>query len=424
MLIQPRRLVAGVFAAFAAVSLTLAPLSPAVAQVASYNAVRSGDAVMDKNFYLLTLLQADARAKAALAADADLEKVRQNLSATLQRALATCTSSDCMINAMILSDRDVGTVGDALARLTRGPLAPLVREHMRPSGRFQLIAGEDDAALMRAAWIETAAGVNRLYRVYGLGQPPRYPAIDAMSYKPGDDDFRLGLRAVLETASDDFDRVPRFLEPWSQVGLDLLVLNQRDEAGRFEPLVAGENQLATRRASRLEWSRFAHAAIVVPGAGPGEQERGLSAIGALRLRTAVRRYRAGLAPFILVSGGAVHPNKTPYNEAIEMKRHLVSRYGVPEDAIFVDPHARHTTTNLRNAVRILFYAGAPQGLSVLVTTSQSQSAYIESSVFSVRCRDELGFQPMALLRRVSPFDLAMSLNIDSLHADSSDPLDP
>jgi len=59
-----------------------------------------------------------------------------------------------------------------------------------------------------------------------------------------------------------------------------------------------------------------------------------------------------------------------------------------------------------------------------VTTSQSQSAYIESSVFSVRCRDELGFQPMALLRRVSPFDLAMSLNIDSLHADSSDPLDP
>jgi uncharacterized SAM-binding protein YcdF (DUF218 family) len=31
-----------------------------------------------------------------------------------------------------------------------------------------------------------------------------------------------------------------------------------------------------------------------------------------------------------------------------MKRQLVALFGIPESAILVDPHARHTTTNLRN----------------------------------------------------------------------------
>jgi uncharacterized SAM-binding protein YcdF (DUF218 family) len=31
-----------------------------------------------------------------------------------------------------------------------------------------------------------------------------------------------------------------------------------------------------------------------------------------------------------------------------MKRSLMADYGVPENAILIDPHARHTTTNMRN----------------------------------------------------------------------------
>ena len=57
-------------------------------------------------------------------------------------------------------------------------------------------------------------------------------------------------------------------------------------------------------------------------------------------------YANGKAPLILVSGGYVHPNQTPYCEAIEMKESLVRDFGIPSDAILIDPHARHTTTNL------------------------------------------------------------------------------
>jgi hypothetical protein len=32
-----------------------------------------------------------------------------------------------------------------------------------------------------------------------------------------------------------------------------------------------------------------------------------------------------------------------------MKHDLMARFGIPADSIIVDAHARHTTTNMRNA---------------------------------------------------------------------------
>ena len=47
--------------------------------------------------------------------------------------------------------------------------------------------------------------------------------------------------------------------------------------------------------------------------------------------------------FLCVSGGFVHPIRTRFSEAIEMKHDLMTRFGIPANAIIVDPHARHTT---------------------------------------------------------------------------------
>ncbi len=39
-----------------------------------------------------------------------------------------------------------------------------------------------------------------------------------------------------------------------------------------------------------------------------------------------------------------------------MNRYLIEVYGISESAILLEPHARHTTTNLRNGMReILAY---------------------------------------------------------------------
>jgi hypothetical protein len=46
------------------------------------------------------------------------------------------------------------------------------------------------------------------------------------------------------------------------------------------------------------------------------------------------------------------------------------------------------------------------------------------SEFADRCARELGYQPVDILDRLSPFDLAARPNLISLHADPQDPLDP
>jgi hypothetical protein len=69
---------------------------------------------------------------------------------------------------MMLNQEEIEKVGDELASLAKsgGPLSKLVHDEMRPSGRFQKYVGLEDSAFMRASWVETAQGVNHLYRIY------------------------------------------------------------------------------------------------------------------------------------------------------------------------------------------------------------------------------------------------------------------
>jgi hypothetical protein len=107
-----------------------------------------------------------------------------------------------------------------------------------------------------------------------------------------------------------------------------------------------------------------------------------------------------------------------------MKRDLMTRFGIPEDAILVDPHARHTTTNMRNAARLIYRYGIPFDRKALVTSDPGQSEYIENRTFAKRCVDELGYVPYRLLGRISAFDLEFVPGRDSLQSDPRDPLDP
>ena len=107
-----------------------------------------------------------------------------------------------------------------------------------------------------------------------------------------------------------------------------------------------------------------------------------------------------------------------------MKKALIQEFGVGPESILVDPHARHTTTNMRNAARLLYRYDAPFEKTVLVSSDPNQSAYIEGGVFAKRCMDELGYMPYKIVKRLSVFDLEWLPQIDSLQADAHDPLDP
>jgi hypothetical protein len=142
--------------------------------------------------------------------------------------------------------------------------------------------------------------------------------------------------------------------------------------------------------------------LIVPGYTPRwGWKRGLHRRAIERLERALDDLRAGLAPAVIVSGGTVHSDE---NEAVLMREWLLAR-GVEASRVLVEPCARHTTTNLRNAGRIVLAHGAREAL---VVTSDSpdwrprrrwrfgeQGYYVGFpwlSSFHLRCLVELGYR--------------------------------
>jgi len=397
----------------------------------AYVPVKGSSPLEEKIFYFITLLRTLPAARRALLVDTDLEHEKARMRDLLQTALRDCKGEPaCELTALRWSPGDARRLGEAVVRaLDRAGLAhALAERHLRPSGQFQRYASLDDGALELQAWLDAAAAMDRIIEVYGLRRPPAHPDIDAALYPLGDkaadaawsEDVYDLMDVTLETqdSSEPFVSLP------FSVATSLLDLNERDEAARLEPLAKGDNAAAYAAASGVVWSRWTYSAILIPGAGPDRSDVPLSPEGKLRVRLGALRYKRGLAPFIIVSGGFVHPARTHFAEALEMKRTLMEAYAIPERAILVDPYARHTTTNLRNAARILFDIRAPLHKPALVTTTAPQSGYIASKAFTMRCVQELGYACTERVVPISRFDNAVVLPLSALHRDARDPLDP
>src|SRR5262249_7297996 len=141
--------------------------------------------------------------------------------------------------------------------------------------------------------------------------------------------------------------------------------------------------------------------LIVPGYTPRFGWRpGLHPINIGRLAQALFDLQQGLAPRVIVSGGAVH---TADNEAVLMRQWLIER-GVSPDRISAEPSARHSTSNLRNAGRMVLASG---GREALIVTSDAHwwpgragwrpiehSYYLGHpwrSLFHLRCLLEFGY---------------------------------
>jgi len=361
--------------------------------------------VRDKNFYLLSVLH---------------ERLPQLLAAkreALHKAATDCEKdAECYAATLRWSDAEMAEVAAALR-----PSAELTRA-LRRSGAYVRYESNSDDELLDAAWLDAARGINNILDVYAAGKAPRYKDIDAVSYDVKSEGYLHLLHTV--TAALEEQPFDHFYDPSLRFALKLLEINHRDEAGRHEPMESKDNAAAVRRIKSIAWTKYPYSAIVVPGAGSDRLTWSLSAASRLRAEIAARRYKEGKAPLVIVSGGYVHPNQTPYSEAIEMKKALVADFGVPASAVLIDPHARHTTTNLRNAARLMYRYGIPFGAKALITTDSYQSTYIEGEAFAQRCEKELGYQPVSVGKRVSAFDLEFTPRIESLQIDAMDPLDP
>jgi hypothetical protein len=383
--------------------------------------------LQDKNFYLLSLIERDDAVKSAIRRDPVLAAMTAKRLSAVDHAVTDCgLNLDCYAGTFRFTPEQVEETSRGLTSLyERTPaVRALIDGELRASGAYYRHRELSGAALLAKAWTDCADGINHAIDVYTFGKPPRYPAIDSITYDPKSAAWQRIVQHAAAILQEDRAALDLPHTASVRFALQMMRLNHRDEAARYEPLENGENRVALQRARGVDWSRYPYTAIVVPGSGNDRPGVRLSPNGMLRDEIAARRFREGKAPFILVSGGHVHPNQTEYSEAIEMKHDLMTRFGIAEEAIIVDPHARHTTTNMRNAARLMYRYGIPLDRKALVTTDLSQSTYIENPDFAKRCMAELGYMPYKLLQRVSRFDIEFLPLIESLHIDPQDPLDP
>lgn len=273
------------------------------------------DPVLGKNFYLFEAIAKRPEVLRAVEAAPDLKAVRAKRFDALARAAGGCGSDmACHADAFKWSMDDIAAVERALAKLAQADeqIRAFVAGPLRTSGMFQAYAGQSDEALLTGAWREAAIGLNRIVDVYLLGQPPLYPKIDSVSYAPASDSYRGLIETITAVLHERRDELTTFYAPALGFAGRLLDANRRDEAGRHEPLHEGENAAAYRRIGTTDFERYPYAAILVPGAGPDRPDVALDPRAKARAELAAVRYKSGRAPFIIVSGGYVHPNQTPF----------------------------------------------------------------------------------------------------------------
>lgn len=189
-------------------------------------------------------------------------------------------------------------------------------------------------------------------------------------------------------------------------------------------LLSKENQDALQSDALLARSDAPYDLLVVPGYTPDDADKPMPhvhPVAAARLDHAVELYRGGVANLVLVSGGNVRPAGTPHNEALVMKQYLLER-GLSESAIVIEPCARHSTTNLRNAGRFMLKYHLR---TALVVTSRDQAFYFANgrlSSFELRSRAELGYMVGSIKNHTST-TLEFAPN-EAVMRRGSDALDP
>jgi hypothetical protein len=401
----------------------IAPMQAQAEYNSNYKSFFSGSYVQDKNFYLFTVIQKLEETTTLFSEQEFLQRIYQDKMVNAKEIADTFLIQGTIIAEVFkFSDSDIKNVGEWFREASTEQGLSRLSNHLRSSGNYQMWTDKDDDEFLALAWEQAAQGINYIIDAYALGKHGRYPKIDSVSFNVNSSTYQRLLDNICSLIADKESHL--FFEPSLTFALHLLHSNNRDEAARFEPLHHIENKQAVDHLSTIDWSAYQYSIILVPGHGPEKEEIGLSPHAKIRCALAVNRYQKGLAPLIVLSGGYVHPFQTKYCEAYEMKKELTEKHGIPERSIFIEPHARHTTTNFRNAARLIYGHSIPSKKPALVTTTKDQSYYITNMGLEKRCMKELGYVPYKLGERINRNDVVFKPVITSMHRDPIDPLDP
>ena len=378
------------------------------------------DILFRKNFPFTYLLEHSQQARELVSRDAVLSGIGE----ARYKAVAQANTRETALIRCKFRKKDREKLGLRLAALCESPVLRSLLDSLRKTGQYYIYNQLEDKDFVQAAWEQDARGMDRIIDVYALGARPRYAGIDSIDFRLGDENYIGAVRAdalsnILTVGPD-----APFYALSVAAALTWLDANGRWEAADYEPLEEGLNRLIPESVRNTRWEEYPYSVILVLGCGPERVQEAISPQGRLRARYAANLYKQGKAPFLVVSGGRVHPFKTPYSEADQMKKYLMEYCGIPESAIIAEPHARHTTTNIRNTVRLMLRFGIPLDKPALITSSESHIDYAVSKGFRKICLDQMLTVPFVLGERINGREVIFTPAESATQVANEDPLDP
>lgn len=392
----------------------------------SYQFLHSNNIMQDKNFYFLTLLEQLPDVDNLLSSDQlfqqQLAKLKFDLQKSSNDSIVDNFSNDAA--SFLWTKEETDLIEGELIRIfeKRRQALEILCKNMRASGYFKRYDSINNISLVKKAWKDAARGMNYIIKAYTTNKGMFYPSIDSTSFAVNSEFYNYLIKETFLMLDHHKDSMDLFFQPTLQFALSLLFINYRDEAARFEPLDS-TNAKAYHRIPHIDWEKYPYSLILIPGKGP-ENNMPISILSKYRCMLGAENYRKGLAPFIVVSGGFVHPFQTPYCEAVEMKKYLIEKLGIPDSVIIMEPHARHTTTNIRNTNRIIYRQLIPADKQILCTSTTDQIGYIYGEEFKTICIRAMNYLPWRDMKRIDMFNLTFYPVEKSLQMDTTDPLDP
>ena len=394
----------------------------------NYHFLHSDNLVADKNFYLLTVIEHTPAVSKLITTNSILQTILTNRVTELkQHANDTCSMPASLLTGFRYNTQDSTQIDGAFKELystNKSVFDAMINTHLRPSGYYQRFVGLSNQELLLKAWAQYVYGINYIIDQFGFGKKLRFPRIDTANYVVTSRYYRGVMKDMFSLLDEHTDDMKLFYQPSLAVAMRLMDANDRDEPARFEPMEQKDNKKAFDRIKLIQWDKYKYATIVIPGNGPELFTTPISPDNKIHCEIAAERYLKGWAPFIIVSGGYCYPFRGPYCEAIQMKKYLMEKFNIPENAIIIDPHARHTTTNFRNANRLIIRYGIPVDKQSVFITAKMQASSVKSDLFDKRNMHDLGYLPYRDKTGISNHDITFYPTYESLHMDPLDPLDP
>lgn len=384
------------------------------------------DRLSERIFFLLHEIKGSLAMKKALTKNRVFIQYQKQERDSILKAIDECADMNCLVQALTISDDENQTIIQQLSdsyQKNKGTFQKFINKKIRPSHAYILNSSLSDSAFLIEAWKQQKQGINYILHGYLQNKGLHYASIDSAMYDVHSAAYLDTVKQTISAVLTNDKKQQLFFQSALDICIKILQLNNRNEAARFIPLPT-VNKKAYAQIAQIKWKKYPFSGILIFGSGPSKPDVAINPTNKERCRMGAALYKQNKAPFIIVSGGFVHPFQTKFNEAFEMKKYITDSLDIPANVIIMEPHARHTTGNVRNANRIILRQHIPFDKPVLGVSSRSHINYIAADRFKKACKRDFGFIPFKQLKRISDTTVAYYVDSVSLQINAVAPLNP